>query len=135
MNLSHEHFLEILGSLKGPDTASRDQRTDPRVGMRAALAIAPICDGKDAEPGPAFGVRLQDVSEGGVAFHHHNALLRGKLFVLDLPVAGNASGGVRILCRVQHCKMVGDHQFFIGAEFVQPWTAPAPTLDQVRAAA
>ncbi len=147
MNLSHDRFLEVLSSLKAGDGISTDQRDSPRVALRASVIIAPclgakIVDGrcldsqgKDAEPGPAFSVRVQDLSSGGVALQHFNAFPKGKLFVLDLPTRGQAGPGVRILCRAMHCRMTAEHSFLIGAQFVRIWTAPAPTLDAVQLAA
>ncbi len=147
MNLSHDRFLEVLSSLKTTDGISTDQRDNPRVALRASVMIAPCpgaklvdgkcvdAHGKDAEPGPAFSVRVQDLSSGGVALQHFNAFPKGRLFVLDLPTRGQAVAGVRILCRAMHCRMTAEHSFLIGAQFVRIWSAPAPTLDAVQLAA
>ena len=144
MNLSHDRFLEVLSSLKATDGISSEQRDDPRVSLRASVLIAPCSDarivegrcvdsqGKDAEPGAAFAVRVQDISSGGVAVQHFNAFPKGKLFVLDLPTHGQPGSGVRILCRVMHCRMTAEHSFLIGAQFARIWTAPAPSLDAVQ---
>jgi hypothetical protein len=149
MNLSHERFLAVLASLKASDGVTSEQRNDPRVGLRASVMIAPCPDarlldgrcvdstGKDVEPGPAFSIRVQDLSSGGIAFQHFNALAKGKLFVLDLPT-GPEDGrivSVRILARVLHCRTTAEHRYLIGAQFVRLWTTPAPSLDALHAAA
>jgi hypothetical protein len=149
MNFSHETFLDVLAALKGADAVAAEQRHHPRVGLRALVTIAPFPEGRvvdersldphgnNAEPGPAFAVRMHDMSSGGVALQHHHALPKGKPFVLDLPVRGQAgkTETTRILCRVMHSRVTAEHQFLIGAEFVRIWTSPAPSLDIVRAAA
>ena len=149
MNLSHERFLAVLASLKGTDGVTSEQRNVPRVGLRASAMIAPCPDarlidgrcldftGKDVEPGPAFSVRVQDLSSGGISLQHFNALAKGKLFVVELPTGqeDGRAASVRILARVLHCRMTAEHCYLIGAQFVRLWTLPVPTLDAVQAAA
>jgi hypothetical protein len=99
--------------------------------------MAPYFDGR---AGNAFSVRLQDVSSGGAAVHTLRSVPCGSEFILDLPEQSNDAGKqaaapLRILCRVAHCRRVGQHQFQLGLEFTELWTAPAPTLDAARAAA
>ena len=148
MHLSHEKFLDVLASLKIVDAPATDQRNHPRVPMRASVLVAAFPDGKiDAQncvdekgvpavAGQAYSVRVVDLSSGGVAFNHFHAVPKGKPFLLDLPSKdGQTSNGVRLLCRVQHCRMTAEHRFQIGAQFVRLWTEPAPSLDAFKIAA
>ena len=148
MNLSHEKFLDILALLKLTDSVAADQRIQPRVPMRASVMVAAFPDGKivdqncvdpsgnDAQLGQAYSVRVVDLSSGGVAFNHFHALPKGKPFLLDLPAKNaNPDSGVRLLCRVQHCRMTAENRFQIGAQFVRIWNAPAPVLDAAQRAA
>lgn len=136
MNLSQERFVRVLASLKPDDGVAVDNRRSPRVAMRSTVLMAPHFDGR---PGAAFSVRLQDVSSGGAAVHALRAVPCGSEFILDLPEQSNENGkqaaSLRILCRVAHCRRIGQHQFQLGLEFSELWTAPAPSLDAARAAA
>ena len=139
MNLSLDRLLGVIASLKS-DGVDPEQRRQPRVGVRAAVLIAP-CD--DGEPGPAYVVRINDISAGGVALQHYRDLPKGKQFIIDLPERGTdvaaigtgttAPRSLRVLCRVVHCRMAAEHQYVIGAQFVRLWTHPAPSLDAARA--
>lgn len=143
MNLSHDRFLNVIGSLVGTDALEAEQRGAPRVSLRAQVNIAPLddarfidgkclrIDGSEPEPGPAYAVRIQDLSEGGIALLHHHALPKGKPFILDLPETDAKGREVRtrLLCRVMHSRVTAEHQHLIGAKFVRVWTAAAPTLD------
>ena len=133
MNLSLDRLLGVIASLKS-DGVDPEQRRQPRVGVRAAVLISPCEDG---EPGPAYVVRIQDISAGGVALQHYRDLPKGKQFIIDLPERppeGTTSPrSLRVLCRVVHCRMAAEHQFVIGAQFVRLWTNPAPSLDAARA--
>ena len=146
MNLSNERFLKVIASLDGIEAVDSEQRGNPRVSLRASVRIAPFDGarliearcldalGLDAEPGPAYAVRVQDICAQGVAIQHHRSLLKGSPFVLDLPERADAGGThevsrMRVLCRVLHSRMTAEHRFSIGAQFVRLWTAPAPTLD------
>ena len=149
MNLSHERFLAVLASLKGTDAVTPEQRNVPRVGLRASVMIAPCPDarlldgrcvdpaGKDVDPGPAFSVRVQDLSSGGIALQHFNALAKGSLFVLDLPTGSEdgRAASIRILARVLHCRTTAEHRYLLGTQFVRLWTSPASSLDALHAAA
>lgn len=137
MNLSQERFVRVLASLKPDDGVAVDNRRSPRVALRSTVLMAPYFDGR---PGAAFTVRLQDVSSGGAAVHALRAVPCGSEFILDLPEQSATEAGaqvapLRILCRVAHCRRVGQHQFQLGLEFSELWTAPAPSLDAARAAA
>ena len=137
MNLSHERFVRVLASLKPDEGVSVDNRRHPRVALRSTVLMAPYFDGR---AGAAFSVRLQDVSSGGAAVHTLRSVPCGSEFILDLPEqtapdGTTQSAPLRILCRVAHCRRVGPHQFQLGLEFAELWTAPAPTLDAARAAA
>ena len=136
MNLSQERFVRVLASLKPDDGVAIDNRRSPRVAMRSTVLMAPYFDGR---AGAAFTVRLQDVSSGGAAVHTLRSVTCGSEFILDLPEQSTNDAGqpapLRILCRVVHCQRMGPHQFQLGLEFSELWTAPAPTLDAARAAA
>lgn len=148
MNLSNERFVRILSSLSpdaGPDT---DSRRHPRVALRTSVLLAPCVEGTTLGTtlGPAYVVKLSDVSCGGVSLTHFTALPNGSQFVIDLPEPSDEADGqrrgarsrvscLRILCRVVHCRTANEHQYQVGAQFVRVWTAPAPSLDMARAAA
>ena len=143
MNLTHERFLKVIGSLVGTDALESEQRGAPRVSLRAQVMIAPLddarfidgkclrIDGSEPEPGPAYAVRIQDLSEGGIALLHFHGLPKGKPFILELPEKQDAGRIVRtrMLCRVMHSRVTAEHQHLIGAKFVRAWTNAAPTLD------
>ena len=144
MNLSHERFLRVLASLKAHDAITPEQRRNPRVGLQASVLIAPCDDdgcvesrSRETAPGPAYSVRVRDLGSGGISFQHYHALPKGKPFILDLPERGEDGepASVRLLCRVQHCRLTAEHQFVIGAQFIRLWTAPAASLDAARAIA
>src|SRR5260370_1434150 len=135
MNLSQERLLGVIASLKS-DGVDPEQRRQPRIGVRAAVLIAPCEDG---EPGPAYVVRIQDISAGGVALQHYRDLPKGKQFIIDLPeryadADPTKITSLRLLCRVVHCRMAAEHQFVIVAQFVRVWMGGAASLDSARAA-
>jgi hypothetical protein len=131
MNLSHERFVRILASLK-PDDVCVDNRVHPRVALRSTVFVAPCQDGKT---GPAFAVRLVDVSSGGAAFTALKPVAAGSQFVVDFPEAapgGQEESSLRVLARVVHCRPAGEHQFHLGLQYVRLWTAESPSLDAAR---
>ena len=150
MKLSHERFFQVIASLQsgqgnGGVSVEREQRRQPRVGMRASVLVAPLDDG--GAMGASYAVRLADLSSAGVSFQHFRGLRRGSEFILDLPEVSSpedapeptgfsepSQSAARILCRVIHTRSAGEHQYVIGAQFVRLWTTPVPTLDSARAA-
>jgi hypothetical protein len=150
-DLSLERLLAIIASLRSEGALEPNQRQQPRVmiggggAMHLKVLIAPVAGTRRVpsgdnpnEPGPAYAVRVQDLSIGGIAFAHHLPLARGDTFVLDLPQRnpdGQATTAARVLCRVSHCRQTADHQFVIGAQFERPWNGPAASLETARAAA
>src|SRR4051812_37759261 len=85
VKLSHERFFHVVASLKSSDGVEKEQRRQPRVGMRAAVLIAPLVDG--GEPGTPYSVRVHDISSEGCSFQHVRALCKGAQFLIDLPEA------------------------------------------------
>lgn len=154
MNLSNERFVRILSSLKPEAGVETDARRHPRVALRTSVLLAPCAEGTALTPtlGPAYVVRLHDVSCGGLSLSHFSALPVGSQFVIDLPEPAEDEEAdekvtpvnrrsrarvtcLRILCRVVHCRSSNEHHHVLGAQFVRLWTAPAPSLDMARAAA
>ena len=150
--LSLERLLAIIASLRSEGALEPNQRQQPRVSVQAPMfprvLIAPVppaagtlrvpSAGNPDEPGPAYAVRVQDLSVSGIAFAHHLPLSRDDAFVLDLPqrdADGRAITAARVLCRVAYCRTNAEHQYVIGAQFERPWTAPAASLAAARAAA
>jgi hypothetical protein len=146
MKLSHERLLEVVASLDTDLAATTEQRIDPRLVLHATVFIAPCVGGRlvngrcvdaagaDLQPGPAFAVRVQDISSGGAAFQHFDPLPKNSLFVLELPTGNHdaAPGTLRLLCRVLHSRVTAEHRFVIGSQFIRIWTAPVATLEAMR---
>ena len=121
MELSKEDFWAVVGGLEAqPDT--EEMRRASRVMLRRLVTVVP-------EPpvpgGELVGVRLRDVSRGGVCILHHQGMPKGKQFVLRLPRAGAPELSVR--CTVRHCEMVRQDVYAIGAEFSGVGGTAGPT--------
>lgn len=113
MQLSAELFSQIVKDLvsdNGSDLA-RQQRCEPRVGVRAKAHILPV--GASATPLP---VRVRDLSAGGMGLLVPRELAAGQLFLLLLPKAGTHPP-LRLACRVMHCHMFAEDLFAVGARF------------------
>lgn len=109
MALSQQELLDILQRFESaPDP--QEVRRSVRVAVRRHVTIL-------IEPEARSGERevvLQDISRGGVRLTHHEAMPRGKKFLLLLP---GATASMGLPCIVRHCEMAKQHLFRIGAEF------------------
>src|SRR4051812_13837757 len=82
MYLTASTFEQISGSLRSDASAARDQRHQPRVGLRARAKIVPmVLDDKGAAP---IDVWVRDLSAGGIGLTCTKGLPRGSLFTLRL---------------------------------------------------
>jgi hypothetical protein len=109
MALSQQELVDILQRFESTPEP-QEVRRSPRVAVRRHVTIL-------TEPEPGSGekeVVLQDISRGGVSLTHHEALPRGKKFLLLLP---GPAGSMSLPCIVRHCEMAKQHLFRIGAEF------------------
>ncbi|HEY2585883.1 MAG TPA: PilZ domain-containing protein [Tepidisphaeraceae bacterium] len=109
MALSQQELIEILQRFEStPD--SHEVRRSVRVAVRRHVTILTDPEARAGET----EVVLQDISRGGVRLTHHEAMPRGRRFLLLLP---GAAGSMGLPCVVRHCEMVKQHLFRIGAEF------------------
>jgi hypothetical protein len=110
VSLSHQQLTDVLRWFESTPEAD-DVRKTPRVSIRRHVTIV-------IDPQSDTGTRavvLQDISRGGVRLTYHEAFARGSKFQLMLP---NPDGRQVLLpCVVQHCEMVKQHLFRIGAQF------------------
>jgi PilZ domain len=141
MILSSDRFVRLLASLLRPGTGSpSEQRRHPRVNIRTSAFFAPY--DTQTGVGPAYSVRLLNLSASGVGVQSVTQMELGTQFVIDMPDSHPVDTEIpddtqrlRVLCKVVHCRTAGSTQFVIGAQFLRLWTAPAPTLDSALAAA
>lgn len=110
MALSQQELIDLLQRFEStPDP--QEVRRNVRVAARRHVTILTDPAGHAGEK----DMVLQDLSCGGVSLTHHEAMPRGKRFLLLLPGPGDAPK--TLPCVVRHCEMVKQHLFRIGAEF------------------
>jgi hypothetical protein len=112
MKLDHALFKSVVSALRsGAETG--DHRALPRVGLTAEVILKRL----DRVSGDkTLNVRVRDLSRSGLGFLHSKSIREGSRLLLQLPVP---EGEPRcVLCRVRHCRNVGNKLFAIGAEFV-----------------
>jgi hypothetical protein len=115
MQLSAELYSQIVKDLvsDGLGEFGRQQRREPRVGVRAKAYILPSLSA--ATPVP---VRIRDVSVGGVGLLIPRELSPDRLFLLLLPKAGGHPP-LRLACTVAHCQAIAEDLFALGARFAR----------------
>ena len=103
MQLSAELYSQIIKDLTsdGLGEFGRQQRREPRVGVRAKAHILPSLSATTPIP-----VRVRDLSVGGVGLLMPRELATDRLFLL-LP------------CTVAHCQAIGDDLYAVGARFAR----------------
>ena len=116
MQLSAEIFEQIVASLREQDEAAdSEKRRKPRVGLKAArVNIVPL--NSEGQPESPVSVHVRDISSEGICISDHEAMRKGKRFIVRLPRTG-VSEPVMLICTVKHCRMISDDKFDIGAEF------------------
>ena len=115
MQLSAELYSQIIKDLvsDGLGEFGRQQRREPRVGVRAKAHILPSLSA--ATPVP---VRIRDVSVGGVGLLIPRELGPDRLFLLLLPKAGGHPP-LRLACTVAHCQAIAEDLYALGARFAR----------------
>lgn len=113
MQLSAELFSQIVKDLVSDNGGAvvRQQRREPRVGVRARAHILPILASATLLP-----VRVRDLSAGGMGLLVPRELAAGQLFLLLLPKAG-IHPPLRLACTVAHCHTLAEDLFAVGARF------------------
>jgi hypothetical protein len=115
MQLSAELYSQIVKDLvsDGLGEFGRQQRREPRVGMRARAHI--LTSLSSTVPVP---VRVRDVSVGGMGLLLPREMGPDRLFLLLLPKGGGRPP-VRLACTVAHCQAIGDDLYAVGARFAR----------------
>ena len=115
IQLSAELYSQIVRDLvsDGLGEFGRQQRREPRVGMRARAYILPSVSATVPVP-----VRVRDVSVGGMGLLLPQEMGPDRLFLLLLP-KGGGQPPVRLACTVAHCQAIGDDLFAVGARFAR----------------
>ena len=115
MQLSAELYSQIIKDLTsdGLGEFGRQQRREPRVGVRAKAYILPSLSATTPIP-----VRVRDVSVGGMGLLLPRELGPDRLFLLLLPKVGGHPP-LRLACTVAHCQAIGDDLYAIGARFAR----------------
>jgi hypothetical protein len=115
MQLSAELYSQIIKDLTsdGLGEFGRQQRREPRVGVRAKAHILPSLSATTPIP-----VRVRDLSVGGVGLLMPRELAPDRLFLLLLPKVGGHPP-LRLACTVAHCQSIGDDLYAVGARFAR----------------
>jgi len=115
MQLSAELYSQIVKDLvsDGLGEFGRQQRREPRVGMRARAFILPTVSAT-----VPVSVRVRDVSVGGLGLLLPQELGPDRLFLLLLPKGGGRPP-VRLACTVAHCQAIAEDLYAVGARFAR----------------
>ena len=115
MQLSAELYSQIIKDLTsdGLGEFGRQQRREPRVGVRAKAYILPSLSATTPIP-----VRVRDVSVGGMGLLLPREIGADRLFLLLLPKVGGHPP-LRLACTVAHCSPIAEDLYAIGARFAR----------------
>jgi hypothetical protein len=115
MQLSAELYAQIVKDLvsDGLGEFGRQQRREPRVGVRAKAYILPSLSAVVPVP-----VRVRDVSVGGMGLLLPRDLGPDRLFLLLLPKIGGQPP-VRLACMVAHSSPITEDLYAVGARFAR----------------
>ena len=115
MRLSADHIVRIAGAWHNAsdDDTSTDCRREPRLQSRGTAQVELLYGDHAA---PAFGVRIYDVSAGGVGLVMHQPVRKGDRLCVTLPVY-EGEDPVRIICVVRYVRMTGERLYRVGAGF------------------
>jgi hypothetical protein len=115
MQLSAELYSQIIRDLTsdGLGEFGRQQRREPRVGVRAKAFILPSLSATTPIP-----VRVRDVSVSGMGLLLPRDLGADRLFLLLLPRVGGHPP-LRLACTVAHCQAIAEDLYAIGARFAR----------------
>ena len=113
MQLSAELYSQIIRDLvsDGLGEYGRQQRRDPRVGVRARAHILPSLSATTPLP-----VRVRDLSVGGMGLLLPSELGPDKIFLILLP-RGGGNAPVRLASTVAHCQAIAEDLYAVGARF------------------
>ena len=115
MDLSAEQFIEaVTGSVGDPQEHSRDQRKQPRVGLRSRATIIPLSESSSPTP---VSIQIRDLSSSGIGFLHDRKMSLDEQFALVLPRNGDTPSV--ILCSVAFWQPLARDLFAVGARFVR----------------
>ena len=115
MQRSAELYSQIIKDLvsDGLGEFGRQQRREPRVGVRAKAYILPSLSAVTPIP-----VRVRDVSVGGMGLLLPRELSADRLFLLLLP-KGGGHPPLRLACTVAHCSAIAEDLYAVGARFAR----------------
>ena len=115
MQLSAELYSQIIRDLTsdGLGEYGRQQRREPRVGVRAKAHILPSLSATTPVP-----VRVRDLSVGGMGLLLPQELGPEKMFLILLP-KGGGNPPVRLASTVAHCQAIADDLYAVGARFAR----------------
>lgn len=115
IQLSAELYTQIVRDLvsDGLGEFGRQQRREPRVGVRARAYILPSVSSTLPVP-----VRVRDISVGGMGLLLPRDMGPDRLFLLLLPKAGGQPP-VRLACTIAHCQSIAEDLFAVGARFAR----------------
>ena len=115
MQLSAELYSQIIKDLTsdGVGEFGRQQRREPRVGVRARAHILPSLSATTP-----VAVRVRDLSVGGMGLLLPRDLGPDRLFLVLLPKAG-VNAPVRLACTLAHCQVIAEGLFAVGARFAR----------------
>jgi PilZ domain len=112
MQLSPEIFAEIAESITivGQDQPRQDDRRTPRFKLNTQVVMTSWAD-----PKRTFGVRVDDLSIGGLGILHNQRVSLDEQIVVHLPRRDNES--LPVLCSVIYWEPIAENLFSIGAKF------------------
>ena len=115
MQLSAELYSQIIRDLTsdGAGEFGRQQRREPRVGVRARAYILPTLSATTP-----VAVRVRDLSVGGMGLLLPRDMGPDRLFLVLLPKAGGHPP-VRLACTVAHCQAIAEGLYAVGARFAR----------------
>ena len=115
MQLSAELYSQIIKDLTsdGLGEFGRQQRREPRVGVRARAHILPSLSATT----PVL-VRVRDLSTGGMGLLMPRDPGPDRIFLLLLP-KGGGQPPVRLACAVAHCQAIAEDLYAVGARFAR----------------
>jgi hypothetical protein len=110
-----QKVLDALDAAGGSGLPARDDRRSRRLSYRSLEVVIRVITGRD-EPSPCFWGPTRNISAGGLAFLHRQALAVGQELEVDIPLLDR-----QVLCveaRVVRCRHVKGMVHEIGVEFL-----------------
>ena len=111
MHLSAVTYQQVIRSLRSDSASGRDQRGEPRVGLRARARIIPqVVDDKGSQP---LEVGVRDLSVNGIGLTSARPLPKGSLFLLRLAQPDNT--WLEVAYRIAYTNTTSGGLYVIGA--------------------